>query len=181
MGPLGRWAAGGVLLAWMAAGCGEIDATEQPFVGTVLYEDPAGAFSLRLLEPPWLPPLKFEGRTIFVVPPSDATISTDPAIVLGEALYSLQIDPPGGTAPADAMQAVKSGLPSTAIAVEDSPVHTAFGATGMELAWQMGLQYHRDAFLAAPGTQTFRLHFTAKRAIGDDPMVAQMIASFDPR
>jgi hypothetical protein len=164
----------------MAAGCGDVDATEQPFVGTVLYEDPAGAFTLRLLEPPWLPPLKLEGRTIFVVPPSDATISTDPAIVLGEALYSLQIDPPGAAAPADAMQAVKLGLPSTAIAIEDSTVRTAFGATGMELAWQMGFQYHRDAFLAAPGTPTFRLHFTAKRDIGDDPMVAQMIASFDP-
>jgi hypothetical protein len=163
-----------------AAGCGDVDATEQPFVGTVLYEDPAGAFTLRLLEPPWLPPLKVEGRTIFVVPPTDATISTDPAIVLGEALYSLQIDPPGGAAPADAMQAVKSGLPSTAVAIQDSPVRTAFGATGMELAWQMGLQYHRDAFLAGPGTPTFRLHFTAKRDIGDDAMVAQMIASFDP-
>ena len=51
---------------------------------------------------------------------------------------------------------------------------------GPELAWQMGLQYYRDAFLAAAGTQTFRLHFSAKRAIGDDPMIAQMIASFDP-
>jgi hypothetical protein len=164
-----------------AAGCGDINAADEPFVGTVLYEDPAGAFSLRLLQPPWLPPLKFQGRTIFVVPPSDATISTDPTIVLGEALYSLQIDPPGGTAPMDAMQAVKAGLPATAVAVEDAPVTTAFGATGMELAWQMGLQYHRDAFLAAAGTPTFRLHFTAQRDIGDDPMVAQMIASFDPR
>jgi hypothetical protein len=182
MGPLGRWAAGFVALAWsVAAGCGDVDATDEPFVGTVRYEDPAGAFTLRLLQPPWLPALTIEGRTFFVVPPSDATISTDPSIVLGEALYSLQIDPPGGTAPADAMQAVKAGLPTTAVAVEDAPVRTASGATGMELAWQMGFDYHLDAFLADSGTPTFRLHFTAKRDIGGDPMVAQMIASFDPQ
>ena len=38
--------------------------------------------------------------------------------------------------------------------------------------------FHRDAFLASSGTPTFRLHFTAKKEIADDDMVAQMISSF---
>jgi hypothetical protein len=186
MSPLNRWAVGGRFLLSMclvgaAVGCGELDATEEPFVGTVLYQDPDGAFSLRLLEPPWTPPFRVQGSTFSGVPPSDVTDFSDPLALLAKALYSLQIDPPGGTAPMAAMQAVKAGLPATAMAAEE-PITTASGADGMVLAWQEAEEiFHRDAFVAASGTLTYRLHFTAKKAIGDDPMVGQMIASFAPR
>src|SRR6266540_3987806 len=191
MSPLNRLAAGGlllpsvllpsVLLAWAAVGCGEINASEEPFVGTVAYQDPGGAFSLRLLEPPWTPPFRIQGITFSGVPPSDVTDFSDPTALLAKALYSLQIDPPGGTAPEAAMQAVKEGLPATAMAAEEA-VTTASGADGMVLAWQEAAEiFHRDAFVAASGTPTYRLHFTAKKAIGDDPMVGQMIASFTPK
>jgi hypothetical protein len=180
MGPLGRLKVGGLCLALAAAGCGDLDASNQPFVGTVLYQDPAGAYALRLLEPPWLPPLTIEGQTFFIVPPSDATVSANPTVVLSEALYSLQIQRPAG-APADAMQLMKEALPLTAMAVQQ-PIRTASGAIGVELAWQESATlFHRDAFLAEAATPTFQLHFTAKHEIGDDAMVTQMIVSFDPR
>ena len=181
MSPLIRRAAGVLVLAWAAVGCGEVDAKNEPFVGTVLYQDSEGAFSMRLLEPPWTPPFKVQGITFSGVPPSDVTDFSDPLALLAEALYSLQIDPPGGTAPMAAMQAVKAGLPVTVMAAEE-PVTTASGAGGMVLVWQEAVEiFHRDAFIAASGTPTFRLHFTAKKAIGEDPMVAQMIASFTPQ
>lgn len=186
MAPLSRSTVGGLLLALgsflalMGAGCGQIDGANEPFAGTVLYEDPQGDFSLRILQPPWLPALKYQGKTFFVVPPSDATISTDPLVILAEALYSLHVDAAGG-APPDAMQSIKSGLPVTSMA-RDRDVRTASGATGMELSWKEAEElFHRDAFLAGSGTPTFRLHFTARRDVGDDPMVGQMIASFDTR
>ena len=47
------------------------------------------------------------------------------------------------------------------------------------MAWQETTTvFHRDAFLAGSATPTFRLHFTAEKAITDDPMVGQMINSF---
>ena len=47
------------------------------------------------------------------------------------------------------------------------------------MAWQEAEGvFHRDAFLAGPGTPTFRLHFTAQKEIADDNMVGQMISSF---
>jgi hypothetical protein len=180
MGPLGRLKVGGLCLALAAASCGDLDAGSQPFVGTVLYQDPAGTFSLRLLEPPWLPPLTIQGQTFFIVPPSDATVSADPTVVLSEALYSLQVQRPAG-APADAMLSIKAALPVTAMAVQH-PIRSASGAIGVELAWQeSATMFHRDAFLAEAATPTFQLHFTAKHAIGDDAMVTQMIVSFDPK
>ena len=181
MGPLRRLTAGGFVLALAAvAACGDIDANDHPFVGTVLYESPTGAFALRLLEPPWLPPLTFQGQTIFVVPPTDATISSNPTVVLSQALYSLQVQFPVG-APSEAMEALQAGLPGSAMA-EQRPVRTASGATGVELSWEesAGL-FHRDAFLAGAATPTFQLHFTAKHDIAGDAMVAQMIVSFEPK
>ena len=47
-----------VALSAAFAGCGDIDAEQQPFVGTHLYQEPMGAFELRLLVPPWIPPVR---------------------------------------------------------------------------------------------------------------------------
>ena len=70
------------LAALPAAGCGDIDGGSQPFPGTILYQDPNGAFEFRLLEPPWLPPFIVTfmdlSMTFSVVPPPDATVTTDP-------------------------------------------------------------------------------------------------------
>jgi hypothetical protein len=162
------------------AGCGDIDASEQPFVGTHLYKEPMGAFELRLLVPPWIPPVVYAGRTFTVVAPMNATITTDPTVLLSEALYSLQISQEPGD-PEAAMEAVQVSLPGTAATAPTATVLTASGATGVEMAWQQDTTvFHRDAFVARTGTMTYRLHFTAKKDIADEAMIAQMIASFTP-
>lgn len=185
------------------AACGEVDAENEPFVGTVLYEHPMGAFRLRMLQPPWLPPLELEGETIFIVPPQDATVTTDPAIVLGEALHSLQIGPQLSASPAAAADAVAAGLPAPtttgtapgsvsgsvqgSVQVQGSvmlrrrELETASGAPYVELSWQEGdAIYRREAFVAASGGATFHLRFRARNPNADDPMIAQMISSFEP-
>jgi hypothetical protein len=56
---------------------------------------------------------------------------------------------------------------------------TAAGAGGVEIAWQEAAEvFHRDAFIAGTGTQTFQLHFTGRHALQDDAMLTQMITSF---
>jgi hypothetical protein len=169
-----------------AVGCAAVDAEDEPFAGTIVYQDPGGAFAIRLLQPPWLPPLSTEGTTIFVVPPSDATVTADLSVVLDEALYSLEIGPENG-APAVVARALATSLPAEATAVE-GPAATASGAVGREVSWQgthqgltgTALRYHRAVFLAGPLTLTYQLAFVAKRAIEDDAMVDQMITSFVP-
>jgi hypothetical protein len=170
-----------VALSAAFAACGDIDAEQQPFVGTHLYKEPTGAFELRLLVPPWIPPVVYAGQTFSVVTPMNATITADPTVLLSEALYSLQVSPMTGD-PATAMQAIQGTLPGTGATVPGVSVLTASGATGVEMAWQESTAvFHRDAFVARPGTATYRLHFTAKKDIGDEAMVAQMIASFTPK
>jgi hypothetical protein len=170
-----------VALSAAFAGCGDIDAEQQPFVGTHLYQEPMGAFELRLLVPPWIPPVVYAGQTFSVVTPMNATITADPTVLLSEALYSLQVSPMTGD-PAAAMQAIQVTLPGTGATTPGVAVLTASGATGVEMAWQESpAVFHRDAFVARPGTATYRLHFTAKKDIADEAMVAQMIASFTPK
>jgi hypothetical protein len=170
------------LAAALAVGCGDVDGTTAQFPGTILYQDPKGGFEFRLLQPPWLPPFLYVNGdlqlTFSVVPPVDATISTDPAVLLGEALYSLQFNKVTGD-PATAMAEVKGTIPGGGAAVPTVDVVTTTGSTGFEMAWQeQTTVFHRDAFLASAGTPTFRLHFTAKKEIADDDMVGQMIRSF---
>jgi hypothetical protein len=169
-----------VALGAALAGCGNIDAEEQPFVGTHLYKEPMGAFEFRLLVPPWIPPVVYMGQTFTVVTPMNATITTNPLVLLSEALYSLQISPEPGD-PASAMQALQITLPGTGANVQPTSVATASGAAGVEMAWQESATvFHRDAFVARTGTRTYRMQFVAKKDISDEPMIAQMIASFTP-
>jgi len=170
------------LAASAAAGCGDIDGGSQPFPGTILYQDQNGAFEFRLLEPPWIPPfvITFMGisLTFAVVPPPDATVTTDPNVLLSQALYSLQFSTVTGD-PATAMATVKGSIPGGAAGVPTNVVEASAGTTGVEMAWQETDDvFHRDAFLAGAATPTFRLHFTAKKPIDDDDMVGQMINSF---
>jgi len=165
-----------------AAGCGDVDAGSQPFPGTILYQDPKGAFEFRLLELPWIPPFVVTYMTISmtfsVVPPPDATVTADPNILLSEALYSLQFSTATGD-PATAMANVKGTIAGGGSGVSTSIVEAGDGTTGVEMAWQeTDTVFHRDAFLAGAGTPTFRLHFTAQEPIDNDDMVLQMINSF---
>jgi hypothetical protein len=164
-----------------ADGCGDVDAGSAQFPGTILYQDPQGAFEFRLLEPPWIPPfvLTYDQLrlTFSVVPPPDATVTADPMILLNQALYSLQFSEVTGD-PAAAMAEVKGSIPAGGSA-ESGSVSNSTGTTGVEMTWQEQTNvFHRDAFLAGQGTPTFRLHFTAQKEIGEDPMVGQMISSF---
>jgi hypothetical protein len=116
--------------------------------------------------------------TFSVVPPPDATITADPTILLSQALYSLQFSTVTGD-PATAMANVKGTIAGGGTTVPTGMVVAASGSTGVEMAWQETDDvFHRDAFLAASATPTFRLHFTAQKEIAEDPMVAQMISSF---
>jgi hypothetical protein len=165
------------------AGCGDVDGGSAQFPGTILYQDPTGAFEFRLLQPPWLPPFRYVypdleiDLTFSVVPPIDATITTDVEVLLGEALYSLQFGRVTGD-PATAMAAVKGTIPGGGT-VPTIAVATSGGSAGVEMAWQeKPTVFHRDAFLASPGTATYRLHFTAQKEIANDNGISQMISSF---
>jgi len=162
-------------------GCGDLDANTEQFPGTILYQDPMGAFEFRLLQPPWIPPFVLTYQdlrvTFSVVPPVDATITSDPNILLGQALYSLQFSQVTGD-PMAAMAEVKGSLPGGS-STATGTVDTSTGTAGVEMTWQEEQDvFHRDAFMAGTGTPTFRLHFTAQKEISDDPMVGQMISSF---
>lgn len=164
-----------------AVGCGDVDGSTEQFPGTILYQDAQGAFEFRLLQPPWIPPFVLTYQdlrvTFSVVPPPDATVTADPTILLSQALYSLQFSQVTGD-PAAAMAEVKGSIPGGS-STESGTVDTATGTAGVEMTWQEDADvFHRDAFLAGTATPTFRLHFTAQKEIGEDPMVGQMISSF---
>jgi hypothetical protein len=170
------------LVALGAAGCGDIDAGSAQFPGTILYQDAGGAFEFRLLEPPWIPPfvIAYDNfkQTMSIVPPVDATVSSDPVVLLGQALYSLQFSTVTGD-PAAAMESMRGTIPSGAITDPSSAVLTAEGSSGLQMTWQeTATVFHRDAFLAGSATPTFWLHFTAQTVIKGDPMVDQMVNSF---
>jgi hypothetical protein len=167
-----------------AAGCGDIDGSTAQFPGTILYQDAKGDFEFRLLQPPWLPPFRYTNTqlgidlTYSVVPPVDATVTADVTVLLNEALYSLQFGEVTGD-PATAMAEVKGTIPGGGASVPSAAVATVSGSTGVEMAWQeQETVFYRDAFLASPGTPTYRLHFAAKKEIATDAMVGQMIRSF---
>jgi len=180
-----RWATaqvswlGLLLTAAGGTGCGDIDAGSTPFAGTVLYADPAGAYQLRLLEPPWIP-ATFYDLTVFVVPPSDLNDVTD----LSAALYTLHVDTVLGT-PEGSRDSEELGVFATATAatlqLAEGHLRTVSGADAYEVSWSpsAGL-FERDVFLAAPSSATFRLQFGAKLPISDDAMITQMILSFEP-
>lgn len=175
----GRFAAGRLLLVLLAAGCGDVDAASAPFVGAVRYEDTSGAFAISLLEPPWIP-VSVAGQSIFLVPPSDATIPSDLTQALSMALFSLQVVA-SPSAPMEAMDALWAGLPKQDVA-GPSAVTTASGGAGLEVSWgESDTVYHRDAFIARSGTRTFQLHFSGPHALDSDAMLTQMIVSFEPR
>ncbi|HET6282490.1 MAG TPA: hypothetical protein VFH73_16115 [Polyangia bacterium] len=157
------------------AACGQTDGDSAHFPGTVTYDSPTGDFHLHLLEPPWLP-IRLPTETFFAVPPSAVTLS----VREDDALYSLHIY----------KQSTDATTAFTAQAQQQSPPWDvaqsqalAGGTTsGVDMSWTGGPNvFHRDAFVDddLPGT-SFRLHFTAKTSMAADPMISQIIASFQP-
>jgi hypothetical protein len=166
------------LLAPSLAGCGDVDAGSTPFPGTVLYAAADGSYQFNLLEPPWIP-VPIGTETIFLVPPSDLTDSTD----VSDALYSLHIDPVNGTPSAaraaDQAAAQLTGAPGSAPPRADT-LKTVSGLVVYEVSWQVAAAtFERDAFLAGKSATTFRLQFSARRSIATDDMVTQMVSSFE--
>jgi len=159
------------------AGCGDIDGTQEPFAGTVRYQDLQGRFELRLLVPPWVPIPPVTGDvTIFVVMPDTITMNSKES----DARYSLDVSTVGGDA-ASALKAAAVGPPAWD-ASHAQPVRTTSGATGVEASWQEGpTAFHREVFLGTASAGTFHLHFTGKKPIAGDEMINQMILSFTPR
>jgi len=164
------------LLLGIGLGCGDIDGGNQPFAGTARYQDPTGAFELRLLEPPWLP-VTLSGQLTFVVPPNSVPTST---LKETDMLYSLHVIGVGGD-PESALAAAMAANPSVTV-TNQRKVTAASGASGVEVAWQEApTVFHREVFLGTSGGPTFFLHFTAKSPIADDAMITQMVLSFAPR
>jgi hypothetical protein len=160
------------------AACGDVDGGDQPFAGTVRYQDPAGEYELRLLEPPWFP-LVLPTETLFVVPPDNITISV--TAQESDALYSLHVIPVDGDATTAMMSAAAAATPPWNLANLRS-VKTVSGVSGSELSWQESTAaFHREVFLGGSAVRTFHLHFTAKKAIANDAMITQMILSFTPK
>jgi hypothetical protein len=164
--------------AALAGGCGDIDGGQQPFAGTVLYQDIQGQFELRLLAPPWVavPPVT-PGVTIFVVMPDAVSLASTEA----DAPYSLDVTATTGAAASALRAAAAAASPPWDLSKQRS-VRTASGATGGEIDWQeAGPVYHREVFVDAPATSAFHLHFSAKTPIAGDVMISQMILSFTPK
>src|SRR5215471_14084899 len=104
------------------AGCGDIDGTQEPFAGTVRYQDLQGRFELRLLVPPWVPIPPVTGDvTIFVVMPDTITMNSKES----DARYSLDVSTVGGDA-ASALKAAAVGPPAWD-ASHAQPVRTTSG------------------------------------------------------
>ena len=161
------------------AACGDINGGSQPFAGTVRYQDPAGEYELRLLEPPWFP-LVLPTETLFVVPPDNITISV--TAQESDALYSLHVIPVNGDAASAMMAAAASASPPWNLATLRSIKAAASGVSGSELSWQeSATAFHREVFLGGSAVRTFHLHFTAKKPMADDAMITQMIVSFTPK
>jgi hypothetical protein len=168
-----------VALVAALAGCGDIDGGHEPFAGTSVYQDTSGAYQLRLLEPPWFPPIA--PLTFFFVPPSE-TLTSVPSET--DALYTLHVTGADGD-PAGALAASAAAASPPWDLGKQRAVQAVSGAAGAELSWDQGAaapqRFHREVFLAAPGGPTFHLHFSAKKDIADDGMVTQMVLSFAPR
>jgi hypothetical protein len=161
-----------VLCLGTAAGCGEINGNEAPFAGTARYQDPAGRFDLRLLVPPWLP-TSLGQVTSFVVPPDSGSTRAE------DALYGLDVTGVDGDAAA-ALGSATAGLAAQGLA-SARPIKTSSGASGVELSWQAGpAAFNREVYVGASAGRTFHLHFSARKAIGDDQMITQMILGFTP-
>jgi hypothetical protein len=157
-----------------ASACGDIDGGKVPFAGAARYQEPSGAYELRLLQPPWIP-VTISGMTLFVVPPTEVFNTNAKE---SDMLYSLHILGVGGD-PASALAA--AATPAWG-ASSPLPVTALSGAAGLEVSWQEAPGvFHREVFLGTSSGPTFQLHFTAKTSLADDPMITQMILSFAPR
>jgi hypothetical protein len=173
-------------LVAFAAGCGEVDGETAHFPGTVVYDSPDGPYHFHYLSPPWfsavLPPeLTPAGDSprVFFVPPEN--VSGVP--LEKDAPYTLRVK--AVTAPADQALVASAAMlapPPTADKLRDVMV-VARGVVGREMSWKEapGI-FHREAYLSAQNPATsYRMRFTAKLDIENDPLVTQMIASFEPR
>lgn len=160
------------------AGCGEQDGESTHFPGTVAYDSPDGAYHFHYLSPPWIP-VKLLGMAtpVFVVPPPEITSVTSEA----DAPFSLRIEPVAAPAEQAIQERARTlSPPLPADRIRDVMSLTG-GRAGQELSWQEGSVFRREAYLAgAQAGSSFRLRFTAQRDIAADPMITQMIVSFEP-
>jgi hypothetical protein len=157
--------------------CGDIDGSSGHFPGTVVYESPTHDFHFHMLQPPWIP-IPLPTGTFFAVPPTEVVAIPTEA----DALYSLHIDRMTGDAQAAFSAAAGTQQPPWDL-MQSQTVKAGAVTMGVEMSWQEAPTiFRRHAYIngAAAGT-SFRLRFTAKKSMRDDPMITQMIASFEPK
>lgn len=164
-----------VVLAPVALGCGNEDAGNAAFAGTVVYESPTGEYRFNLLEPPWRQIIN-QSETIFVVPSKIITLLPSEA----DAVYALHIYRQNTDA-ASALQADEKTRSTVESMTGPTAVASGTGASGVQMSWQEAASvYHRDAYINIAAGLSFRMHFSAAAPMADDNMVSQMIASFRP-
>jgi hypothetical protein len=163
------------------AGCGDVDASAVSFPGTVVYESPSGSYHFHLLEPPWISiSINNNSQVLFLVPPTDIAVTVSASAQEADALYSLRVTAQAGDA-ASNFQA--HALQNQWDASKQKSITPVGGDAGIEINWQEApAVYHREADIdgSTPGT-SFLLKFTAKVPLDDDPMIDQMVLSFQPR
>ena len=162
------------------AGCGDTDGESAHYPGTVVYNSPDGAFHFHYLSPPWLP-VRLPGMMtpIFLVPPTEIS----GVLTEADAPYTLHVDPIGAPAAQAISDSARALSPPVAAERMHDVVVPGGKAAGREMSWQeSAMVFHREAYLSAAQTgSSFRMRFTARRDIADDPLIGQMITSFEPR
>jgi hypothetical protein len=164
-----------------AAGCGDVDAGSVSFPGTVVYQSPSGAYHFHLLEPPWIA-LSVNGQDVFLVPATDIAVSVSVMTQETDALYSLLISGQAGDAATNFQEHASVQSPPWDLS-QKHDITPVGGDAGVEISWQEApAVYHREADIngSTAGT-SFLLRFTSKQPLDDDPMIDQMVLSFQPR
>ena len=162
--------------------CGEQDGGSDRFPGTVIYDSPDATYHFHYLSPPWIA-VKLPGVSspVFMVPPVDLSAGITPTEA--DAPYSMRVEAVGMSfdqAIAASAGAVAPPVPAERIFDVLAPDHSRIGR---EMSWQEGTTvFRREADLAgAQAGACFRMRFTAKSDMSGNAMIAQMMASFQPR
>ncbi len=175
------WIPVAVVLALVASGgggCGEIDGSQTQYPGTVRYLSPGGGYHFHYLAPPWVLVASSGDVLDMIVPDSFTAIPRSTA----DVLYHLRIEPQAAAALAAAVSRSQTlARDANAIVTAVRPVVVDGELARTEVLWRERSTdvLHRDAFLAgALPDESFRMSFSARVTLDDDPMISQMIASF---
>lgn len=152
------------VLTALGGGCGDIDAADDPYAGTIVYEAPARGYHFNYLSPPWFI-LRASGNTAeFVV--AEGFAATPESI-----RYHLRAEPYAGAPEEVASEQAALRNVSSRTILDRHGVRS-----GREFEWRDAMTgiHTREAYF--PG---YRMVFTSPRSMVGDPIIAAMVASFE--